>query len=152
MTIFAVTKFYTITNSTLFRWHVPSGRRAWLTPIYGGGILYFDYGGTSNSNGRVASFYSASNYVNKPILITAMARDGLRYAKLNRITLDQETTHTATIDVGSSSTFAIGANIDAVGYDYNGQISELIIFRRGLKNSEIEQVENYLIQKYSLKL
>ena len=54
----------------------------------------------------------------------------------------------------SDASFRVGTsgNDTANTFIFNGMISEIIIFNRPLKNSEIASVNGYLSQKYNIKL
>jgi hypothetical protein len=59
-------------------------------------------------------------------------------------------------DVTENEFSSLSIAIGSIGYSniraFDGQISEIIIFDRDLKSQEVEDVENYLSQKYSIKL
>jgi hypothetical protein len=55
------------------------------------------------------------------------------------------------------STYILANDIFSVGYGgssyyLNGYISEIIIYDRTIKNSEITDIQNYLSKKYAIKL
>ncbi len=53
----------------------------------------------------------------------------------------------------SNNIFVVGSNgYSTKGEFFNGYISEIIIFDRALKNSEIQPIVEYLSRKYSIKL
>lgn len=59
----------------------------------------------------------------------------------------------ANLNVGTTY-FRVGTSANDTGgqYNFNGLMSELIIFNRPLKTSEITAIQNYLSQKYNIKL
>lgn len=57
----------------------------------------------------------------------------------------------SSLDIDGSS-FEIGAALSGTGLQFQGLISEIIIFDRNLKNSEITEIQDYLSKKYSIAL
>jgi hypothetical protein len=39
-----------------------------------------------------------------------------------------------------------------IGNAYNGEMAEIILFNRALKNEERQSIEDYLSRKYSIKI
>lgn len=64
--------------------------------------------------------------------------------KINGNNFAESSVATSTVN-NVLGTFYIGKNL-------NGHIGEVIVFNRGLKDSEIEKVENYLSQKWGINL
>lgn len=63
-----------------------------------------------------------------------------------------ENTVVSNFTTNPNQPFAIGKMSDSNTLYYDGYISEIIYFKRALKNSERTAIENYLSQKYSIKL
>ncbi len=57
----------------------------------------------------------------------------------------------SSLDIDGSS-FQIGSALSGAGLQFQGLISEIIIFDRNLKNSEITEIQDYLSKKYSIAL
>ncbi len=93
--------------------------------------------------------------------ITTMSVNGVA----NNITIFQDSNNDATyrsntagtgaagISVGTAS-FRVGTSSNDTGgqFNFNGLVSEIIIFNRPLKTLEITTIQNYLSAKYNIKL
>jgi len=56
------------------------------------------------------------------------------------------------LDIGEIFTVGTSANDTGGLYNFNGMISELLVFNRPLKSVEIATIQSYLSQKYNIKL
>ena len=80
---------------------------------------------------------NVSLWINNEAFISAVATNGDNFAKTNLFWV-----------IGKLNDKQAGVN----ARNFNGQISEIIIFDRALMKDEIDDVEKYLSKKYSIKL
>lgn len=99
--------------------------------------------GEAASNNNQASVESFSSYSNKPrvITFTHSSINGNRIY-VNATLANSDTTANATTHLSGITNLAIGKN-------YNGEIGEIVIFSRSLKAVEVQEIENYLTNKWN---
>lgn len=92
----------------------------------------------------------------KPAILSMYYKNGSLHLSKNGDTPVTSTYDYRTVDSDNIGKLFIGATTDdsvaAPSGFFDGLISEIIIYDRGLKNPEIEEIENYLSQKYGIGL
>lgn len=89
---------------------------------------------------------------NKPVIISFSHKNGTYTTAFTLKSGVEERSNVASYEVPSeSSPFNLGCVQDDGPYYYDGLISEVIIYDRGLKDDELEDVTEYLMQKYEIR-
>ncbi len=158
VTIFSVTKY--IDESSCNTPYIASSdsgaiERIALTASCGSHVI-LDFGHCCNSGeGRLIG---GGSYINRPLLITYLVKNSTGTLKINGSTLYNALSLTANftdeqISSASSVLTIGGAPFSTGGSIYlKGNIGEFIVFRRGLKKDEIDDVEKYLSKKWGIAL
>ncbi|MBL6664684.1 MAG: hypothetical protein ISQ34_02440 [Rickettsiales bacterium] len=113
------------------------------------GVGYSSDGVIIQTHGEVASNDNSANvealtsYSNKPrvLLFTHSSTEGNKIY-INGVLANEDTTSNATTHLSNIATLNIGKN-------YNGEIGEIAIFSRALKQVEIADIRDYLSDKYN---
>ncbi len=110
------------------------------------GKVLIDYG-----NGRTSTA-TLTNFLNQNKIITFLKNGSVVKIKINAEILANSTS-SATIDMSLSADFSIGKYLPATNdYYFYGYIGEFIVFKRALTDAEINEVEQYLSKKWSIKI
>lgn len=109
---------------------------------YESGTAIIQTHGEEASNDNQANIESVSSYSNKPrvITFTHSSTDGNKIY-INGTLANEDSTSAAKTHLSGISTLAIGNN-------YNGEIGEIAIFDKELKNVERIEIENYMTDKW----
>ncbi len=119
--------------------------------------LLADAGGTYGFIGNNNDYKVVPYQLKKPMISAMIVSSNTTNIKIyhNSITMGYQGSGNGTNPnrVISNNIFVVGAN----GYStksefFNGYISEIIIFERALKNSEVQPIIQYLSTKYGIKL
>ncbi len=151
VTMFFVQNFSPLQPSMLFIWLPAStGQRITHHSQWVDGETYFDF--PDPGSGRIHT-NTAGKYANMGDITTLIRKPtGVANIRINSHNLfSTDTAQTGILDVTASSTFYIGSQTDNANA-FNGNIGEVIIFNRALKEGEINSVEQYLSQKWGIKL
>jgi len=155
ITMFFVQNFSPLQTSNLFTW-LPGGLEVQIIRYHSqwtDGNTYFDFP-HGTSTGRIYTTLD-NKYTNVGNITTLIHKSsGVGNIRTNGHKLfSTDTAQTAVIDTSSSATFYIGAQIVANATNpFKGNLGEVIIFNRALKEGEINSVEQYLSQKWGIKL
>jgi len=141
------------TYSTTFSW-VSSGSSVqyrFIVHAPHGGTFYYDFGYTGGSGWR-SNLAVPSNFSNIPKIITAIKNKSSVEARINGAQpFLINNSASATINKSITGNLSIGSYY--VGSDYfKGLIAEIIFFNRALNERERKSVEDYLSQKWDIKL
>lgn len=115
--------------------------------------ITFDFGICCTNNLNVSRITTGSlpaDNVNKGIITTLIRRRELLRIKINGKSIIENSSNTSVLEKNEKGTFEIGRFGN--GYYLSGYLGEFIIFRRGLADSEINEVEQYLSKKWSIKI
>ena len=113
----------------------------------------FDFGicCTNNLNvSRITTGSLSQDNVNKGIVATVIRRKELLRIKINGKSIIENSSNTSVLEQNEKGTFEIGRFGNA--YYLSGYLGEFIIFRRGLTDAEINEVEKYLSKKWAIKI
>lgn len=142
VTIFIVMKYQGGSTET-FVWYYGSSRLLAHTPWQNNSI-YFDFGLCCNANARTA-FGAPADFANNDKILTFLKEPNSGSVRIDGKTYAVNNAMNASLDTSLSNNFRIGNGL-------NGYISEIIIFKRALSAVEIKKVENYLSEKWDIKL
>jgi len=151
VTIFVVQKYYTPAHksSAIFWQSSTNINRINLHSVWQDGKIQFDFGGITT--GRIQFQTSLSTFANRTNIITAFRRPndtgGIR---INGIEYISSSTFANILDTSPIKTFYV-ASMGSSNYQ-NSDINEIIIFRTALKDSEIQEIEQYLSVKWGVAL
>ena len=151
--VYIVSSTDVIQNSSIFREEIASGERLGSHLPWGDSNLYFDFGTTSPTGGRINAAWGSSintfnlwnfgnsNATSNPASSNkSLYRDGLLFATNN--------TFDATVQ-GNSQDFQIAT--DGTNF-HDGKIAEMIIFADVPTSLEQQKVQSYLAIKYGITL
>ncbi|MFC1771068.1 LamG-like jellyroll fold domain-containing protein, partial [Candidatus Margulisiibacteriota bacterium] len=148
VSIFTVFKQNSAANVTLFNWEYNGITNRLGTHLaYANGISYFDMG--SASTARLA-FTTPSNFTGQYQIATFLRKEVADIEIYNRSSLIGSKSD-ATGSASGTAGFYIGSGYD-VGYNFPGDLAELIIYKEALTGSEILQVETYLSNKWGITI
>jgi len=157
-TLFFVGKKNDLDNSHLLKFAIPSGGAA-QSIAYVGSSNDFSFvyrHNSSSSGGEFIAGNVSNNTVDKPYILRSVRNHDQQTieAWLNDSKiLDTSTTNLNDYNV-SGFEFTVGSNscTNTPTRSYDGTISEIIGFNRSLKKGEIKAIEDYLSQKYDIKV
>lgn len=117
-----------------------------------GGVIYFDFGQCCDNNvGRLST--SNNTYLQKPIIATYVIKNATGTLRINGnpiLNAQTLTNNLSNSDLTSADSFLrIGGSS---GVYLNCYVGEFAIFRRGLKQNEIKEIETYLSKKWGIVL
>lgn len=151
--VYIVSSTDVIQNSSIFREEIASGERLGSHLPWGDSNVYFDFGTTSPTGGRISAAWGSStntfnlwnfgnsNSTSNPASSNkSLYRDGLLFATNN--------TFDATVQ-GDSQDFQIAT--DGTNF-HDGKIAEMIIFADVPASLEQQKVQSYLAIKYGITL
>lgn len=152
-TFFVVQK-YTAGNTASFGWQVTSTTFRFLIHAYhqASNAVYFDFGTCCGSDARLTTTVTISANQNIAQVISATKKT-TGYAELRvngAIVMSEPSAMNSSLTTTSTATFSIGAANGTNNFE--GQIAEVIIFNRALKNEERQAVEQYLGKKWGIKI
>jgi len=152
VTIFLVQKYTPMQASMTYAWVPSNGQRMIYHSQWTDGNTYFDFSDGLLGTGRLSTS-TIGQYINMGDITTLIRKPtGVANIRINSHKLfSTDAPQTGILDVTASSTFYIGAQIDNANA-FNGNLGEVIIFNRALKEGEINSVEQYLSQKWGIKL
>jgi hypothetical protein len=119
-----------------------------------GGLIYYP-----DSSGQITEDFGSLNEYNLGIpaqplnqyhLYNVSAQTGNWAAWVNGILLYQTTTNTFAMSGASGGATTLG-NVSGYGAYFNGDIAEVMLFKRPLSGDERDTVGNYLFSKYGLQ-
>jgi len=116
--------------------------------------VMLDFGNTLSglANFRITTA-TLTNFLNQNKIITFVKNGSNGKVKINSALLINSSTSNGVMDMSLSADFSVGKYIPAVNaYCFYGYIGEFIIFKRGLTDAEIRDVEQYLSKKWSIKI
>ncbi len=143
VTIFSVQKYYDNNNATI-GWGVNTNRLLFHAKYGLNDIIYFDFGDIS-SGGRINNF-APSNFNEDWKILTFVRRvDNNGQIRINGSDF-LVSSMTDDFDVTDASVFIIGNG------DSKTDLREVIIFKRELSASEIDEIEKYLSDKWNIDL
>ena len=123
-------------TTTTFGWN--NGNYRFLSCAQEGNKVLMDFGNTSSVFRTTTAILT--NFLNQNKIITFVKNGSNGQIKINSEILPNSSTSTATIDMSLSADFSIGKFIPAgEGYNFYGYIGELIIFKRALTDTEINE-------------
>lgn len=114
--------------------------------------VLIDFGDMTNPNAGRTSTPTLTNFLNQNKIITFLKNGSNVIIKINSSILANSSSANSVIDASLSSDFAIGKYPPDNSYYFKGYIGELIIFKRGLTDAEISDVEQYLSKKWAIKI
>ena len=113
--------------------------------------ITFDFGICCTDNvSRITTGSLSQDNVNKGIVATVIRRKELLRIKINGKSIIENSSNTSVLEQNEKGTFEIGRFGNA--YYLSGYLGEFIIFRRGLTDAEINEVEKYLSKKWAIKI
>ncbi len=153
ITIFLVQKYHgPAHNSSAFHW---GGNQVKLNlhAIYGSDTVVFDFNSSDaagfGANSRIA--FAAPTYADKTNILTAVRRPNNSGEVRINGTQYGSSALSEKINILESLTFNIAHNSRNSIYE-NADIYEIIIFKTALKASEVIDIEQYLSNKWGVKL
>lgn len=155
ITIFTVQKLFTLSQANSFFIYKSSNDAIRVSshfPQSGSGYM-FDFGTCCNAGqGRITASYPSS-YTNKSMIVMWKIKAGNATIKVNGSSILSSGMSSTFVgsDLMSPLSFLIGT-ISSGGYNFNGYIGEMIIFKRGLNLEEIGLVEKYLAKKWAIPI
>lgn len=106
----------------------------------------------AGTNGRIST-PNLTNFLNQNKIITYLKNGANTNIRLNfNETNTSSSATTGTILANLKSPFIVGKFRNNNAYFFNGYIAEIIIFNRALSESERYSIEQYLSQKWGIKL
>jgi FtsP/CotA-like multicopper oxidase with cupredoxin domain len=147
-TVFVVSNQSNSSQSSSIAWSGPylSDPR-WNLRLSEAGVSNFDF------NNKSAGRLSVSDVPNGPAIWTAAGSESkdAQYLRKDGNTLSSSTGPGAT--VSGSYPLAVGATVNggSAGYQYTGQIGEMLVYNRLLSLTETQSVEGYLACKWGLQ-
>ncbi len=145
-TYIAVWKSYSAATSDIFDQNSTTqinGARAGLITVAG------TYGFCGESNDFLGTASYSANKTMASIMTVSATSSSVSTVKI----YDNISTYTGTIGPTTSlsnSLFYVGAKASNQSEKFNGLISEIIIFKRALKPTEVADVKSYLAKKYGI--
>ncbi len=153
VSVFIVQKYLGGDTSTIF-WGTPSGALRFNIHAFhtSSGSFYFDFGNCCDATSRISVGVSISAVSNVFEVISAVKKSsGAFEARINGGTpIVTSATMTSNLPTNSSSTLYIGSSDE--GHIFAGYIAEVIVFNRGLKADERQDIEKYLGKKWGIKV
>lgn len=144
-TVFIILYIDGLSYVNTFQWTPASGSRFLTHTVYPDNNIYFDVGGTCcDATTRIAVSVNPANYVKVPKIITYSKSSTTLSVRTNGVAIASTTGATSSIPPGQTADFLLGNSLA-------GKIGEFIYFNRTLKNDEIQDIENYLQKKWSIK-
>lgn len=155
ITVFIVQE-YRGGDTCTFSWvdHI-STNKINLLAAWSDNFIYWSSSNGTPGSGRVVTA-KPSNFDNKWNLVTVMRKNSVTtnngIIKVNGgLDLDYSNTVTDTLGVSDKAFFQLGS-YESGTYPFNGGIREFILFKRELSTSEINEVEQYLSNKWDIDL
>jgi prepilin-type N-terminal cleavage/methylation domain-containing protein len=113
--------------------------------------ITFDFGACCTDNvSRITTGSLSRDNVNKGIVATLIRRKELLRIKINGKSIIENSTNSSVLEKNEKGIFEIGRFGN--GNYLSGYLGEFIIFRRGLADFEINDVEKYLSKKWAIKI
>jgi len=111
-------------------------------------------GGSIVSTGSTPHRFDAMGTADRPQILTYISRVGTTNGSSVAINRNlASTTYTENISITEQNLTSIGSHNSATcDKNDNVEIGEIIIFRRALQNGEVNSIEDYLSQKWGIKL
>jgi prepilin-type N-terminal cleavage/methylation domain-containing protein len=130
-----------------FGWYSPSYRFQAHTANH----ITFDFGICCTHNvSRITTGSLSQDNVNKGIIATLTRRKELLRIKINGKSIIENSSNSSVLEKNEKGIFEIGRFGN--GNYLSGYLGEFIIFRRGLADFEINEVEQYLSKKWAIKI
>ena len=136
-------------TTTTFGWN--SGNYRFQSHAQEGNRVLIDFGSTPSGSRTTTA--TLTDFLNQNKIITFVKNGSNCKVKINSAILTNSSDASDSMDMSLSADFSIGKFIPAVNdYYFYGYIGELIIFKRALTDTEINDVEKYLSKKWSIKI
>lgn len=141
-------------NNTTFSWVTSGSSVQYRLLVHAphGGTFYYDFGNTGGSGWR-SNLAVPSNFSNVPKIITAIKNKSSVEARINGAEpFLINNSASATMNESMTGNLSIGSYYFGSSDHFKGMLSEIIFFNRALNERERKSVEDYLSQKWSIKL
>lgn len=143
--VFFVTRQASASGSMFF-WQTTGTNRFQTHAVHGSGVFYFDFGTCCTQNaGRI--FYTPSGYVGKWNYVSLIKRTNNSGEVFVNGTNVLSGTLSSALTVANTAAFYLGSTGATT---HQGDIAELIIYKKALSTADQQAVEAYLVNKWGL--
>ncbi|MFT6332301.1 MAG: prepilin-type N-terminal cleavage/methylation domain-containing protein [Lentimonas sp.] len=149
--VFIVQKYYSpYHGSSSIDWTTSSNNRLNLHAVWSDSNFYFDFGSCcANGSGRTY-FAVPLSYPDQTNIITAVRSGENAFVRINGVQYHDDSGLPTDFAIDGQENFYISR--ESYGTYQKGDINEIIIFKKSLKNSKIEAIEKYLSTKWGIPL
>lgn len=144
-TVFMILYIDGLSYVNTFQWLGSLGARFLTHSVYPDNNIYFDLGAACcDATNRISVGVNPNNYIKTPRIITYFKSPTTFSIRSNCVVIGSTSGATGSNPPGLVADFFLGNGLA-------GKIGEFIYFNRALKNDELQDIENYLQKKWSIK-